>query len=649
MVLIKSDHTSIEYNNKGKNIKSTVVNRINKRVINMDLKNKDVAYIQFRKDITKFKKLLEEKKTKNVINLKETFLRKLISAELTKSIGLKQAKLESINNDNSKLILKKDLKLKFGNDKIVEFENLLKKLENEEKKIIDDLTLINFEINDSNSFALRFEEKKLNIFNERNKVKEQNVVINNEITSLSKDIEETKELLDNQIKTKNQNYTQRCKIVEQNIVIRPFSKRFIVLKNEIDINSSNTNISNNNMKNSKSSIVSSIPINSSLTQPSDNYNINYTVSLNRKELSIKDQHSKKKTMMNFYANHILSIRNNLIEEKIKNVNEEINWKQQEIQLMINSYISKLVNSIDENNKSINNLGYNCFFINVLNDKLFNKTDNITNNQIHPSSLEKLDNLELSFINEYQISIIIDIIHNFIRKDFNLNVYLYEYENESNIIRKNILDTRKNSSYVENIEAETLNLLKNIPNEKSIFALVFKFLSTSTGNYCNLVLYFKKLKKTKKHRKIDVNSNINTNDSGNYIDNTKKSSYINDDFSNILLSYLKENSLMLSHINKTKITKDNMSSNINEDQYFNDQNNCEINNSSNSNSNLDFSIINSVERKEKSSSNYAKNFISQFLMDLNYLSARYNSSFTFVELKDCIESDDLLSYFECIKY
>ena len=126
MVLIKSDHTSIEYNNKGKNIKSTVVNRINKRVINMDLKNKDVAYIQFRKDIAKFKKLLEEKKTKNVINLKETFLRKLISAELTKSIGLKQAKLESINNDNSKLILKKDLKLKFGNDKIVEFENLLK-------------------------------------------------------------------------------------------------------------------------------------------------------------------------------------------------------------------------------------------------------------------------------------------------------------------------------------------------------------------------------------------------------------------------------------------------------------------------------------------------------------------------------------------
>ena len=389
-------------------------------------------------------------------------IKKYILKETTNEIVKSQAILTSIENFNIQNMNKSELKSSYVDSILQQYQETNNKYDEDKEKLEQEIKHMIYCIEKEKEFILDDQKKKLLIQQERIQLEEEVKSIKEDNIKLQKDYRNVSCIVESQLKIKEDNNKKRKGIIEQNLVIRPFNKSFLLLK----------------------------------TEP--NYEVN--IDKYRKHLTFKGY--------SIYTNGIISLFKNKIEETKLNKKDTIIYKNNELCLITGSFIKKIIDSVNENNQQISNLGYNCYFINV----------------------ESNCNLHIYSIIENSISLMKG--SNFILSIHEISCNNHnESPNKLNEISNNKTEDSSNSyalldnKYILKIAEYSIdndsleNLKKFLELNKNKIGFIIKFKSRVNSNFFNIVVL--------NYSKENIN----------WID------------FNYLLRILKDNSFVLSILNK----------------------------------------------------------------------------------------------------
>lgn len=663
-----SNNSTSMNNNKKLNIHSTKESRKEKHNISDLINNKKLKNKKKDTSLNKVDQIsLIEANLKNEISNKKVLLaqnlfiysnKKLITHELKNHIAKYKEAISRLNKLKHITEEKNKAKIEVSSNKVSEFNAVLEKFRNDKMTLLEEKLLI--------------EKNKENLKNlisdglqNKNKARIDTEVILERIKKLKekssfleKDLSNINSLVEGVLKIKKENDCKRVHTLEQNFVIRPFSKTFLIIKNEYrgSIEERNQIKSNSIIYDSRNDSINDYSNNEILEE--DIHSINditnnedifccekireVSVVKNRKLMIVKlkeninksdiieteiEESSLNNNILYLKSNHIISLVNNNLIEPCHSKSDEFSFKIKEVHMIINSYLKKIINSVNENNQTISNLGYNCFFFDIVSCQT---------------------GINTVCGKDYLLSVINDVFKSIKNQIFSINIneIIYSLDN-------NDKDNTSKCFYMKSIfkgmtianEVFKINN-KTFDNFKNSIGYVIKLKSSITTNYLNLVYL-----NVSSSKDIDYNTNNTINTSSN----------INFDYY-YLLKLLKDSSFVLpknkikinSNITNKSPNKINTQTTINEYLTSNvkrsvskskDFNNKESkNNNKERNPNISVMKIKISSIREEEERNDKEEFIYELLKEIDYSETKYNNIFVNSEIEELIVNNKLQALF-----
>lgn len=381
-VVFKKTNTKKKQQNKEKIVMSSTSTIINKTNINQ-------RYIEDRRKVkSKFEYKIQEnvKNQKKTLNNKENQIEEerkynknkkeyldLLTMNIFQSFDISEMYSQILNNqlllrelreEEERMRIKSEVNINLLKMKKNDFKKILTELQDESFRLNEELTLKKEAILSKEADLSTIKRKYIEIISCKDTILYENNQILMEKYDLEAQLNKEKYATQRLLDIKNDNEVLKINIVQQNLVLKPYYKRFILLNSYI----SNTNLmfSVKIARNKKSIILKKsnrtekdkqMLINISSIRPSNqkdkdaSKNSSFksgTYQLNDKEKD-KEKDNKENEVIGIYkCDKIITTKNNITELFSETYTESCKYLESEFSKISNCYISRLLLNLNEN-------------------------------------------------------------------------------------------------------------------------------------------------------------------------------------------------------------------------------------------------------------------------------------------------------------